>query len=88
MNLAEIDPLRLYQLVLLCAGVTGLVVGLRRMWRLAVRFRKFPAVFRQAAIRGICSAVKRFVREEWPKLMALAFLVLFLAALMIAIRRI
>ena len=88
MNLAEIDLLRLYQLVLLCAGVTGLLVGLRRMWRLVVRFRKFPAVFRQAAIRGICSAAKRFVREEWPNLIALAFLVLLLAALLIVIRRI
>ena len=88
MNLAEIDLLRLYQLVLLCAGVAGLLVGLPRLWRLVARFRKLPPDFRQAAIRGGCNAARRFVREEWPKLVALAFLVLLLGALLIAIRMI
>ena len=88
MNLAEIDLLRLYQLVLLCAGVMGLLVGLPRLWRLLARFRKLPADFRQAAIRGDLNAARRFVREEWPKLIALAFFVLLLGALLIAIRMI
>ena len=88
MNLAEIDLLRLYQLVLLCAGVAGLLVGLPRLWRLLARFRKLPPDFRQAAIRGGYNAARRFVREEWPKLVALAFLVLLLGALLIAIRKV
>ena len=88
MNLAEIDLLRMYQLVLLCAGVAGLLVGLPRLWKLVSRFRKLPADFRQAAIRGGCNAARRFVREEWPKLIALAFLVLVLGALLIAIRKV
>ena len=88
MNLAEIDLLRLYQLVLLCAGAAGLLVGLRRAWRLALRFRKVPAVFRQAAFRGFCHAARRFAREEWRKLVALAFLVLLLLALTIVTRSI
>ena len=88
MNLAEIDLLRLYQLVLLCAGVAGLLVGLPRLWRLVTRFRKLPADFRQAAIRGGCNAARRFVREEWPKLVALSFCLLLLGVLLIAIRMI
>ena len=88
MNLAEIDLLRLYQLVLLCAGVMGLLLGLPRLWRLVTRFRKLPADFRQAAIRGVLNAARRFVQEDWPKLVALAFLVLLLGALLIAIRMI
>ena len=88
MNLAEIDLLRLYQLVLLCAGVTGLLLGLPRLWKLVSRFRKLPPDFRQAAIRGGCNAARRFARQEWPKLVALGFLVLLLGALLLAIRRI
>ena len=88
MNLAEFDPLHLYQLVLLCAGVAGLLVGLRRACRLAARFRKVPEVFRQAAILGAGRAARRFARQEWRKLVALAFLVLLLLALTIVTRSI
>ena len=88
MNLAETDLLRLYQLVLLCAGVTALFIGLRGAWRLAVRYRKLPKDFQQAVNRGVYAAVKRFVRKEWPRLIALVFLLVLLAGLVIATRMI
>ena len=88
MNLAEVDLLRLYQLVLLCAGVTALFIGLRDVRRLAVRYRKLPKDFQQAVNRGVYAAVKRFVREEWPRLIALVFLLVLLAGLVIVTRMI
>ena len=86
MNLAETDLFRLYQLVLLCAGVTALFMGLLGARRLAVRYRKLPKDFQQAVNRGVYAAVKRFVREEWPRLVALGFLLVLLAGLVIATR--
>ena len=86
MNLAETDLLRLYQLVLLCAGVTALFIGLRGARSLAVRYRKVPKDFQQAVNRGVYTAVKRFVWEEWPRLVALVFLLVLLAGLVIATR--
>ena len=88
MNLAEIDLFRLYQLVLLCAGVTALLMGLRGARRLTVRYRKLPKDFQQAVNRGVYAAVKRFVRKEWPRLIALVSLLVLLAWLVIATRMI
>lgn len=86
MNLAETDLFRLYQLVLLCAGVTALFMALRGAQRLAVRYRKLPKDFQQAVNRGVYAAVKRFTWEEWPRLIALVFLLVLLAGLVIAAR--
>ena len=88
MNLAETDLLGLYQLVLLCAGVTALFIGLRGARRLAVRYRKLPKDFQQAVNRGIYAAVKRFVWKEWPRLITLVSLLALLAGIMIATRMI
>ena len=88
MNLAEVDLLRLYQLVLLCAGVTALFIGLRGVRRLTVRHRKLPKDFQQAVNKGVYAAVKRFVWEEWPRLIALVSLLVLLAGLVIATRMI
>ena len=88
MNLAEVDLLRLYQLVLLCAGIAALFMGLRAARRVAVRYRKLPKDFQQAVNRGVYAAVKRFVGEERPRLVALVFLLVLLAGLVIATRMI
>ena len=88
MNLAETDLLRLYQLVLLCAGVTALFIGLRGARSLAVRYRKLPKDFQQAVNRGVYAAVRRFARKEWPRLITLVSLLVLLAGLVIATRMI
>lgn len=88
MNLAEMDLLRLYQFVLLVAGIVGLCTALPGLWRLVARYRKSPANLRQAIRRGVYAAAIRFVRQKWPGLLALGLLLALLAGLMIAPRMI
>ena len=86
MNLAELDLLRLYQLVLLVAGTVGLYTVVPGLWRLVTRYRKSPADLRLAIRRGVYAAAMRFVRQKWPGLVALGLLLALLTGLMIAAR--
>ena len=86
MNLAEMDLLRLYQLVLLVAGIVGLYTVVPGLWRLVTRYRKSPADLRLAIRRGVYAAAMRFVRQKWPGLVALGLLLALLTGLMIAAR--
>ena len=86
MNLAEMDLLRLYQLVLLVAGIVGLYTVVPGLWRLGTRYRKSPADLRLAIRRGVYAAAMRFVRQKWPGLVALGLLLALLTGLMIAAR--
>ena len=88
MNLAELDLLRLYQFVLLVAGIVVLCTALPGLWRLVARYRKSPANLRRAIRRGVYAAAMRFVRQKWPGLLALGLLLALLAGLMIATRMI
>ena len=86
MNLADADLLHLYRLVLLVAGAVGLYKALPVLWRLVARYREFPPDLRQAIRRGASAAVLRFVRQKWPGLMMLGFLLALLAGLFVATR--
>ena len=86
MNLAELDLLRLYQLVLLVAGIVGLYTVVPGLWHLVTRYRKSPADLRLAIRRGVYAAAMRFVRQKWPGLVALGLLLALLTGLMIAAR--
>ena len=86
MNLAEMDLLLLYQLVLLVAGIVGLYTVVPGLWRLVTRYRKSPADLRRAIRRGILAAARRFARQKWPGLVLLGLLLALLAGLIIAAR--
>ena len=88
MNLAELDLLRLYQLVLLVVGIVGLCAALPGVWRLVIRYRNSPADLRLAIRRGVYAAAMRFVRQKWTGLVLLGLLLALLAGLMIATRMI
>ena len=86
MNLAELDLLHLYQLVLWVVGIVGLCAALPGLWRLVIRYRKSPADLRLAIRRGVYAAARRFARQKWPGLVALGLLLALLAGLIIAAR--
>ena len=86
MNLAELELLRLYQLVLLVAGVVGLYTALPGVWRLVTRYRKSPADLRRAIRMGVLAAAGRFTRQKWPGLVLLGLLLALLVGLTIAAR--
>ena len=88
MNFDETDLLTAYQLILLCAAIPTLIAAVHGVRRWVVHYQRLPRILQQPIKQGFYSAVKRFIREEWPSLIGLAFLLLILAGLTIAIRMI
>ena len=88
MNLDETDLLTAYQLILLCAAIPTLVTAVRMVRKWVARYQQLPGIWQQPIKQGLYSAVERFIQEEWPRLIGLAFLLLILAGLTIAIRMI
>ena len=88
MNFDETDLLTAYQLILLCAVIPTLIAAVRMVRKWIARYQQLPGIWQQPIKQGLRSAVKRFIREEWPRLIGLAFLLLILAGLTIAIRMI
>ena len=88
MNLDETDLLTAYQLILLCAAIPALVVAVRGVRKWVARYQQLPRIWQQPIKQGLHSAVKHFIREEWPRLIALVVFLLLLAGLTIAIRMI
>ena len=89
MSLTEIDLLAVYQALLLCAAIGTLVAGLHRARKWIARYHQlYPKVLQHAVKQGVYAALKRHVREEWPKLLELILLLLILAGLTIAVRMI
>ena len=89
MSLTEIDRLEVYQGLLLCAAIGTLVAGLHRTRKWLARFHQLcPGFLKDAVKQGVYAALKRYVREEWPKLMELILFLLILAGLTIVLRMI
>lgn len=88
MNFDETGLLTAYQLVLLCAAIPTLVTTVRMVRKWVARYQQLPGIWQHPTKQGFYSAVKRFIREEWPRLIELAVLLLILAGLTIAIRMI
>ncbi len=86
MNFDETDLLTAYQLILLCAAIPTLVTTVRMVRKWVDRYQRLPRIWQQPIKQGLYSAVKRFIREEWPRLIELAFLLLILIGLTIAVR--
>lgn len=87
MSFTEFDPLVVYQALLLCAAIGTLVAGLRRARKWIARFHQlYPKVLQHAVKQGVYAALKRHVREEWPRLLELILLLLVLSGLTIAVR--
>ena len=88
MNFAELDLLTAYQLILLCAAIPTLVATVYRVRKWVVRYQQLPRILHPPIKKGLYSAVKRVIREEWPRLIEIAILLFILAGLTIAIRMI
>ena len=88
MNFDETDLLTAYQLILLCVAIPTLVAAVHGVRKWVVRYQRLPRILQQPIEQGLYSAVKRFIREEWPRLIELAVLLLILAGLTIAVRMI
>ena len=88
MNFDETDLLTAYQLILLCAAIPTLTAAVYRVRKWVARYQRLPSILQQPIKQGFYSVVKRFIREEWPSLIGLAFLLLILAGLTIAGRMI
>ncbi len=89
MSFAETDLLLpAYQLILLCAAIPTLIAAAYGVRKWVARYQQLPGIWQQPIKQGLHSAVKRFTREEWPRLIALAILLLILAGLTITIRMI
>ena len=86
MNFDETDLLTAYQLILLCAAIPALVVAVRGVRKWVARYQQLPRIWQQPIKQGLHSAVKHFIWEEWPRLIALTFLLLILIGLTIAVR--
>ena len=86
MSFADIGLLTIYQTLLLCVAITAFAAGLYRVRKWAARYRQLPRSWQLAAKKGFYSATRRFVREEWGRLVLLVVLLLLLASLTIAIR--
>ena len=84
MNLAELDSLMVYQLILLGATIPTLVATIYRVQKWVARYQKLPRICQQPIKQGFYSAIKRFMQEEW----SLLILLLILVGLTIAIRMI
>ena len=88
MNFDETDLLTAYQLILLCAAIPTLVATVRMVRKWVARYQRLPEILQQPVRQGLHSAVKHFIREEWPRLIGLSVILLILAGLIIAIRMI
>lgn len=88
MNFDETDLLTAYQLILLCAAIPALITMVRMARKWIGRYQQVPRMWQQPIKDGLYSAVKRFIQEEWPRLIRLAFLLLILIGLTIAVRMI
>ena len=88
MNFDETDLLTTYQLILLCAAIPALVAAVRRVRKWVARYQRLPRIWQQPIKQGLYSAIKRFIREEWPRLIVLVVFLLLLAGPTIAIRMI
>ena len=86
MSFADIGLLTIYQTLLLCVAIMTFAAGLYRARKWAARYRQLPRIWQQAVKKGFYSATRRFVREEWARLVMLVILLLLLAGLTIAIR--
>ena len=88
MNFDETDLLTVYQLILLCAVIPTLIAAAYGVRKWVARYQQLPEIWQQPIKQGLHSAIKRFIQEEWPRLIALAVLLLILVGLTIAVRMI